>query len=78
MLTGNSSGLSEDQMLAADVNGNNELAVDDAQNILNYYVRNVISGETVTWSELLGFEADPYVTIPYADDRKPVYFETDS
>lgn len=49
-----SSGLSAEQLRAADVNGDGQLAVNDAQLILLNYVNNTLSRNNVTWSELLG------------------------
>ena len=53
-MTGLESDLTEKQKLAGDVNGDKEISVEDAQTILLYYVSNTISGETITWDELLG------------------------
>lgn len=53
-MTGLESTLTEKQKLAADVNGDKEISVEDAQTILIYYVSNTLSGENVTWDELLG------------------------
>ena len=48
------SGLSDLQKLAGDINADGEVSVDDAQNILLYYVNNTLAGTPVTWDELLG------------------------
>ena len=53
-MTGLESSLTEKQKLAGDVNGDKEISVEDAQTILLYYVSNTLSGETVTWDDLLG------------------------
>ena len=45
--------LTDEQFLAADVNKNGELSVDDAQNILIYYVTTIVTGKIITWDELL-------------------------
>jgi GH25 family lysozyme M1 (1,4-beta-N-acetylmuramidase) len=47
------SGLSEMQRLAGDINGDGALTIEDAQMILRYYVSNTLSGQPVTWEELL-------------------------
>ncbi len=47
-------GLTEEQLKAADVNEDGELSVDDAQNILIYYVNNTVAGNVLTWEQLLG------------------------
>ncbi len=47
-------GLTEEQIKAADVNEDGELSVDDAQNILIYYVNNTVAGNVLTWEQLLG------------------------
>ena len=52
-MAGLESGLTKEQTKAADINGDDIVAVDDAQTILLYYVRNTLSGETVTWHELI-------------------------
>ena len=46
--------LTEQQVKAADVNADGIVSVDDAQSILIYYVKNTLSGRTVTWDEMLG------------------------
>ena len=53
-MTGLESSLTEKQKLAGDVNGDKDISVEDAQTILLYYVSNTLSGETITWEELLG------------------------
>ena len=52
-MAGMGSGLTEQQMKAADVNHDGEVSVDDAQTILIYYVRNTLSGTPTTWDEVL-------------------------
>ena len=46
--------LTEQQAKAADINGDKTVSVEDAQIILIYYVSNTLSGQNVTWDELLG------------------------
>ena len=53
-MTGQSTGLTAQQELAADINGDKQVSVEDAQMILLYYVSNTLSGEAITWEELLG------------------------
>ena len=53
-MTGLESGFNEKQQRAGDVNGDSEISVEDAQTILLFYVSNTLSGENVTWDELLG------------------------
>ena len=53
-MSGLDSGFTEKQKLAGDINGDKEISVEDAQNILIYYVSNTLSGQNVTWDELLG------------------------
>ncbi len=53
-MAGLESGLTEQQAKAADINGDKTVSVEDAQLILIYYVSNTISGQNVTWDELLG------------------------
>ena len=53
-MAGLDSGLTEQQTQAADVNGDKTVSVEDAQTILIYYVSNTLSGQAVTWDELLG------------------------
>ena len=53
-MAGLESGLTEQQIKAADINEDNTVSVEDAQLILIYYVSNTISGQNVTWDELLG------------------------
>ena len=47
------SGLTAQQLKAADINGDGDVSVDDAQLILLYYVSNTLSGQSVTWDELI-------------------------
>ena len=42
------------QFVTGDVNEDKELSVEDAQYILIYYVRHVVSGQDVTWDDILG------------------------
>ena len=62
-MAGNESGLSDLQAKAANVNGDNEVSVDDAQMILIYYVMNTLSGTPTTWEELLG-TSEPAKQLP--------------
>ena len=41
------------QFVTGDVNEDKDLSVDDAQYILIYYVRRVVSGQDVTWADIL-------------------------
>ena len=68
-MSGLESSFSEKQKLACDVNGDKIVSVDDAQNILLYYVKNTLSGQTVTWDELLGI-AVPTQPLPAMLKRK--------
>lgn len=54
IMAGMDSGLTDEQLKAADVNNDGEVSVDDAQTILIYYVRNTLSNTPTTWDELLG------------------------
>ena len=47
-------GLTERQIQAANVNGDAELSVDDAQNILKYYTQKTVAGKDITWDDILG------------------------
>ena len=47
-------GLTERQIKAANVNGDDELSVDDAQNILKYYTQKTVAGKEITWDDILG------------------------
>ncbi|MBQ9906502.1 MAG: hypothetical protein IJM46_07005, partial [Oscillospiraceae bacterium] len=60
---GQAHGLTDAQFRAADVNQDGELSVDDAQNILIYYVTNTVSGKNITWEELLGINK-PTASLP--------------
>lgn len=53
-ISGLESDFNEKQKLAGDVNCDNEISVEDAQTILLYYVSNTLSGESITWDDLLG------------------------
>ncbi len=50
-------GLTERQIQAANVNGDGELSVDDAQNILKYYTQKTVAGKDITWEDILGKKA---------------------
>ena len=52
-MSGMDSGLTAQQLKAADINGDGDVSVDDAQLILLYYVSNTLSGQSVTWDELI-------------------------
>ena len=54
IMAGNDSGLTQEQFHAADVNGDGQVSVDDAQFILIYYVSNTLSGLSATWDEIIG------------------------
>ena len=58
-MAGMETGLTEQQIKAADINGDKTVSVEDAQLILIYYVSNTLSGQNVTWDELLGKKAQP-------------------
>ena len=53
-MSGLDGSFTEKQQLAGDVNGDKQISVEDAQTILIYYVSNTLSGQSVTWDELLG------------------------
>ena len=53
-VSGKDTGLTDQQIKAADVNENGELSVDDVQNILICYVNNTVAGTKITWEQLLG------------------------
>ncbi len=53
-ISGTVRALSAPQNKTADVNGDNQVSVEDAQFILNYYVETVLSGNDVTWDDILG------------------------
>ena len=63
-MSGLDSGFSEKQKLAGDINGDKVISVEDAQNILLYYVSNMLSGQNVTWDELLG-KNKPADSLPF-------------
>ena len=56
-MSGLDAGFTEKQKLAGDINADKLISVDDAQNILIYYVSNTLSGQNITWDELLGKKA---------------------
>ena len=68
-MSGLESGFSAKQKLAGDINGDKEISVEDAQNILIYYVSNTLSGQNVTWDELLG-KKPPANPLPVLLKRK--------
>ena len=51
------SGLTPEQLRAADVNRDGQIGVDDAQLILLYYVNNTLSGNDISWEELIAHPA---------------------
>ncbi len=52
-LAGGSSTLTPEQIKAADVNEDGIVDVADAQLVLLYYVETVLSGNDVTWDDLI-------------------------
>ena len=52
-------GLTERQIEAANVNGDEELSVDDAQSILKYYTQKTVAGKDITWEDILGKNPQP-------------------
>ena len=52
-MSGMETALTARQLLAGDINGDQRVTVEDAQVILRYYVSNTLSGESVTWEDLL-------------------------
>ena len=71
-MTGLDSNLTEKQKLAGDVNGDKEISVEDAQTILLYYVSNTLSGQNVTWDELLG-KNKPTEPLPFLVKLKELF-----
>ena len=63
-IAGMETGLTEKQIKAADINGDKTVSVEDAQLILLYYVSNTLSGQNVTWDELLG-KSKPSEPLPF-------------
>ena len=53
VMSGKEGTFSAAQTKAGDIDGNGSVGVDDAQNILMYYVENRVAGKTVSWEELL-------------------------
>ena len=53
VMSGKSASFDDVQKKAADVDGNGIVSVEDAQNILKYYVQNTVAGKTVTWEDIL-------------------------
>ena len=72
IMAGLDSGLTERQIKAADINGDNTVSVEDAQLILLYYVSNTLSGQNVTWDELLG-KNKPSEPLPFLLKLKEVF-----
>ena len=73
-MTGLENNLTEKQKLAGDINGDKEISVEDAQNILLYYVSNTLSGQNVTWDELLG-KNKPSEPLPFLLKLKEAFAE---
>ena len=71
-VAGLESTFTEAQRAAGDVNGDNMVTVEDAQMILLYYVTNTVSGESVTWEQLLGFERAQYIRTSWSHGEYPV------
>ena len=71
-MSGMESGLTERQMNAADVNRDKTVSVEDAQTILLYYVSNTLSGQNVTWDELLG-KNKPSEPVPFLWKLKELF-----
>ena len=47
--------LTDEQIKAADIDGNGEISVEDAQNILKYYTQKYVAGkEDITWDDIFG------------------------
>lgn len=73
-LAGLQSSLTDKQKEACDINGDNQITVEDAQLILLYYVSNTLTGEIVTWDELLG-KAKPVNPRPIIMQIKESFFD---
>ena len=54
-VAGKETGLTAEQLKAANVNDDEEFSVDDVQNILKYYTETKVAGKKdVTWDTLIG------------------------
>ena len=49
--------LTDEQIKAADVDGNGEISVEDAQWLLKYYTEKYVAGKDITWDDILGKKA---------------------
>ena len=70
-MAGLNSGLTDAQKAAADVNGDNEISIEDAQLILLYYVCNTLAGIPASWNELCGKFHAEYIRIHWNSGIKP-------
>ena len=52
-VAGKPNGLTPEQAKNSDVNEDGDVSVDDAQNILIYYVNNTVAGNKLSWEEVL-------------------------
>ena len=57
-IAGKGNGLTDAEKKAADINGNGEVSVDDAQLILKYYTEKYVAGKDITWDDLLPKKPD--------------------
>ena len=57
--------LTSEQIIAADVNSDDEISVDDAQNILKYYTEKSVAGKNITWDDVLS-KTTPVTSRPKA------------
>ena len=46
--------LTAEQIKAADVNGDGEISVEDAQWLLKYYTEKYVAGKDITWDDIFG------------------------
>ena len=46
--------LTDEQIKAADVEGNGEISVEDAQWLLKYYTEKYVAGKDITWDDIFG------------------------
>ena len=44
--------LTAEQIKAADIDGNGEISVEDAQWILKYYTEKYVAGKDITWDDI--------------------------
>ena len=73
-IAGKGTGLTDEQIKAANVNGDEELSVDDAQNILKYYTQKYVAGRDITWEDILGKKPQP---LPPMRQQKNLLYEPD-